>query len=50
MAIAPDGRRSEPLTLEFDISLELINANRTLQRQFDDSVPAAYAGKRKKGN
>lgn len=49
MAIAPDGRQSAPLILDYDISLELIEAERTLQRQFDPSEPADYEGKRKKG-
>ncbi len=50
VAIAPDGRRSEPLMLDFDISIELIDTQRSLQRQFDAQAPAPYAGKRKKGN
>ena len=49
MAIAPDGRRSAPLLLDYDISLELIEAEHSLQRQFDRSEPVDYAGKRKKG-
>ena len=49
MAIAPDGRQSAPLVLDYDISLELIEAQRTLERQFDASVPVDYAGNRKKG-
>lgn len=49
MAIAPDGRKSAPLILDYDISLELIEAERTLQRQFDPSEPTDYEGKRKKG-
>lgn len=49
MAIAPDGRRSQPLVLEFDISLEKINAAHTLERQLDGSVRQDYAGRRKKG-
>lgn len=49
MAIAPDGRQSAPLILDYDISLELIDAERTLQRQFDSREPADYEGKRKKG-
>lgn len=50
LAIAADGRRSEPLVLEYDISIEMINAKRTLQRQFDPDAPVHYQGKRKKGN
>ncbi len=49
IAIAPDGRTSEPLTLDYDISLEKIEAARTLQRQFDPAVPERYQGVRKKG-
>ena len=50
VAIAPDGRRSEPLELKFDISLELIDARRTLQHQFDPAAPVNYKSTRKKGN
>ena len=50
MAITPDGRRSEPLRLDIDISMELVEARRSLQRQFDPSTPVEYEGKRKKGN
>ncbi len=49
MAIAPDGRQSEPLKLEFDISLEKVEAAHTLQRQFDPEVPEKYEGRRKVG-
>jgi pimeloyl-ACP methyl ester carboxylesterase len=49
VAIAPDGRTSEAVTLEFDISLELVEANNTLQRQFDPGTPAKYEGKRAVG-
>ena len=49
VAIAPDGRRSEPLVLDYDISLELVEARHTLQRQLDPSVPVRYEGKRKVG-
>ena len=50
VAISPDGRRSEPLDLKFDISLELIDARRTLQHQFDPAAPVNYKSTRKKGN
>src|SRR5207244_13427177 len=50
VAIAPDGRQSAPLDLKFDISLEKVDAARTLQRQFDSSEPDNYRGERKKGN
>jgi triacylglycerol esterase/lipase EstA (alpha/beta hydrolase family) len=49
MAIAPDGRTSAPLTLEYDISLEKVEAMHTLQRQFDPAAPAKYEGRRKVG-
>jgi len=49
MAIAPDGRTSEPLKLEFDISLEKVEAAHTLQRQFDPDAPEKYEGRRKVG-
>lgn len=50
VAITPDGRQSEPLQLEYDISIEYITANRSLQRQYDDDATLRYVGKRKKGN
>jgi pimeloyl-ACP methyl ester carboxylesterase len=50
LAIAPDGRRSEPLDLSFDISIEKIDAERSLQRQFDAALGADYRGERRKGN
>lgn len=49
VAIGPDGRRSEPLKLDFDISLEKVEAMHTLQRQFDPAVPEKYEGRRKVG-
>jgi len=49
MAIAPDGRTSEPLTLDFDISLEKVESMHTLQRQLDADVPEKYEGRRKVG-
>ena len=49
MAIAPDGRASAPLTVEFDISLEKVESMHTLQRQFDPAVPEKYEGRRKVG-
>lgn len=49
VAITPDGRRSPPLVLDYDISLEKVEAAHTLERQFDPSVPEQYAGRRKKG-
>ena len=50
MAIAPDGRQSAPVDLSFDISLEKVDTARTLQKQFDSSVPENYRGERKKGS
>ena len=49
MAVGPDGQRSDPVTVEFDISLELVEARHTLQRQFNPETPVNYAGDRKKG-
>jgi pimeloyl-ACP methyl ester carboxylesterase len=49
MAIAADGRVSEPLTLDFDISLEKVESRHTLQRQLDPAVPEKYDGRRKVG-
>lgn len=49
VAIAPDGRRSKPLNLNYDISLEKVEAAHTLQRQFDPAVPEHYEGRRKAG-
>ena len=47
--LLPDGRTSEPLVLDYDVSLEYAQARHSLQRQFDPDVPADYAGKRKAG-
>lgn len=49
MAVSPTGGASEPVTVEFDISLELVEARHSLQRQFDPSAPVEYDGNRKKG-
>lgn len=49
IAIAPDGRTSEPLKLDYDISLEKAESMHTLQRQLDPSAPVKYEGKRKVG-
>jgi hypothetical protein len=49
IAIAPDGRKTEPLKLSFDVSLEKVEADHTLQRQFDQSAPEKYEGRRKVG-
>lgn len=49
VAISPDGRRTEPLRLTYDISLEKVEARHTLERQFDPSAPERYEGRRKVG-
>jgi hypothetical protein len=49
MAITPDGRTSAPLALDYDISLEKVEAMHTLQRQFDPRVRPQYEGRRKVG-
>jgi predicted alpha/beta hydrolase family esterase len=49
VAVLPDGRTSEPLVLEYDISLSLAQARHTLQRQFDPDVPVRHDGQRKAG-
>jgi len=49
LAIAPDGRTSEVLKLDFDVSLELVEARHTLERQFDPAAEVRYAGQRKVG-
>ncbi len=49
MAVAPDGRRSPPLALAYDISLEKLEAEQSLLRQFNTGAPEQYAGERKKG-
>ncbi|GAC1627657.1 MAG: hypothetical protein NVS9B10_16870 [Nevskia sp.] len=41
VAIAPDGRRSAPLRLEYNISLQYEDALHALQRQFDPQAPIA---------
>ncbi|HUP91606.1 MAG TPA: chitobiase/beta-hexosaminidase C-terminal domain-containing protein [Solimonas sp.] len=48
-AIAPDGRTSKPVKVKFDISLELVEARHTLQRQFDPTVQEKYEGRRHVG-
>lgn len=50
VAITADGRRSAPLKLNYDISLELIDARHALERQFNPDAPVKYLGERKKGN
>ena len=42
IAIAPDGRRSAPLRLRYDISLEYQDAVHTLQRQLDPAAPVLF--------
>ena len=50
MAIGPDGRRSQVLELNYDVSLEKIESAHSLQRQFDQDAPEQYAGLRKLGH
>ncbi len=50
MAVSPGGVTSEPLVLDFDISLELLEARHSLQRQFDPETPVRYEARRHKGN
>jgi pimeloyl-ACP methyl ester carboxylesterase len=50
LAIAPDGRTSSLVTQDYNISLEKVQADRALQRQFDPDQPADFANERKKGN
>ncbi len=49
IAIAPDGRVTQPLKLDFDISLEKVETAHTLERQFDPAQPDLYRGRRKLG-
>lgn len=49
VAIAADGRKSEPLRLDYNISLELVEDEHTLERQFDRQAPVNFMGKRNKG-
>ncbi|HUR40278.1 MAG TPA: chitobiase/beta-hexosaminidase C-terminal domain-containing protein [Verrucomicrobiae bacterium] len=49
VAIATDGRRSTPLTVEFDVSLEKVESMHTLQRQLDPATRERYEGRRKVG-
>lgn len=46
IAIAPDGRRSAPLQLDYDISLAYADALHTLQRQIDPETPVEPVGAR----
>jgi pimeloyl-ACP methyl ester carboxylesterase len=50
MAIGPDGRRSQVVELSYDVSLEKIESEHSLQRQFDPDAPEQYAGLRKVGH
>jgi predicted alpha/beta hydrolase family esterase len=38
IAIASDGRRSHPLQLRYEVSLDRVNANHDLQKQFEPAV------------
>jgi hypothetical protein len=48
-AVTPAGHMSPALRVEFDISLEKVEAMHTLQRQFDPEVPVQYEGRRRVG-
>ncbi|HEX4873113.1 MAG TPA: chitobiase/beta-hexosaminidase C-terminal domain-containing protein [Nevskiaceae bacterium] len=48
-AFSADGRVSEPLSLRYDISLELIDARHALRRQFEADAEPDYAARRGKG-
>lgn len=50
VAIAPDGRRSAPLRLDYDVSLERIDAAHTLERAVDPAAPLRFDGRNKTGN
>lgn len=50
LAIAPDGRTSPLLRLDYDIGIAKVQAERTLQRQFDSSIAADVDRRRDKGN
>lgn len=49
VAMTPDGRVSAPLTLDYDISLEYLEARHSLQRQFQPDTPVRYRQQRTKG-
>ena len=49
LAISADGRRSKLLRRDYNISLELIEDEHTLERQFDSAVSVDFEGKRHKG-
>ena len=49
-AIGPDGRESEPLVLDYNISLEKVEAERTLLRQLAPDTPEQFEATRLKGN
>ncbi|HUS24477.1 MAG TPA: chitobiase/beta-hexosaminidase C-terminal domain-containing protein [Candidatus Binatia bacterium] len=49
IAVAPDGRTTPPLSLHYDVSLELVNARHTLEREFDPDVPVKYEGRQPVG-
>ena len=42
VAIAPDGRRSAPLRLRYDVSLDYDDALHTLQRQIDPATAVDF--------
>jgi predicted alpha/beta hydrolase family esterase len=50
IAIAPNGTRSTELRLRYDVSLERLEAQHTLQRQIEPDAPIEHRGTRRKGH
>jgi hypothetical protein len=50
IAIAADGRRSAPLQRDYDISLQFIDANHTLERSVDLAAPLRFDASNNTGN
>jgi hypothetical protein len=50
VAVAADGRRSPPLQLDYDVSLQHIDANHTLEREVDPTAPLRFSGSHTTGN
>lgn len=50
VAIAPDGRRSPELRLGYDVSLEMLEAQHSLQRQIEPDAAVEHRGTRRKGH
>ena len=49
-AIAADGRVSPPMTLDYDISIEKVDAEFAWQRQLNEDADERYAARRQQGN